>query len=39
VLVKRGERSEERTSDLTIRLIATGQKHGQRVRHGHWTNL
>ncbi|EFN57105.1 hypothetical protein CHLNCDRAFT_143927 [Chlorella variabilis] len=31
VLVRRGDRGEERTTELTIRLIATGQKHGQRV--------
>ncbi len=32
VLVRRGERGDERTAELTIRLIATGHKQGQRVR-------
>lgn len=32
VLLRRGERGEERPLELTIRLIAAGQKRGQGVR-------
>lgn len=32
VLVRRGDNGDERAQALTIRLIASGQKAGQRVR-------
>ena len=34
VLLRRGERGEERAAELTVRLIASGHKAGQRVRRG-----
>ena len=33
VLLRPGERGEERIAQLTVRLIASGQQQGQRVRN------